>query len=136
MYPKRPKRHRLTHINRKLIILSIYDTKMVKGHKIRQKVEIDKFLEQIQGYDEKDFETTDHTFFHFSEKQRKTFNKVWLTEILLHENPFFVGIQYNNLWAAFYKYKKSIFRIILDIQANKVYIVTFYIIDESQIPRI
>ena len=109
---------------------------MVIGHKIREKVEINKFLEQIQEYTEKDIETTNHAFFHFSEEQRKVYDELFLKNILFNEIPIFVGIQHNRLWALFYRYKKEILKMIIDIQIDKIYIVTFYIIDETQIPRI
>jgi hypothetical protein len=44
---------------------------MVDGHKIKKRIEINKFLEQIREYDKGDVETTEHTFFRLNEKQRK-----------------------------------------------------------------
>jgi hypothetical protein len=109
---------------------------MVQGHRIKEKVEIGKFLEQIQEYEKGDVEITAHTFKHFSEKQRKIYNDLLIKDLLFNNEPIFVGIQYNGLWALFYKYENDIFRIIVEIQAAKLYIVTFYIIDELQIPKI
>ena len=109
---------------------------MVDGHKIKKKIEVDEFLEHIREYDKEDIETTEHTFFRLNDKQRKIYNDSLIKDIISTELPFFVGIQNNNLWAIFYKYNKSIFRFIVDLQPNKIYIVTFYIIDEDKIPRI
>lgn len=109
---------------------------MVQGHRIKEKIEISRFLEQIQEYEDKNIEITRHTFFHFSEKQREFYNESLAKELLLNNEPFFVGIQNNGLWALFYKHNKEIIRMIVDIQVNKIYIVTFYIIDETQIPKI
>jgi len=109
---------------------------MVLGHKIKKKVKVSKFLEQIQEYKKDDIETTNHTFFHLNEKQRKIYGESWLKELLFNETPLLAGVQYNNLWTLFYKYKKDIWRIIVDIQIDKIYIVTFYKIDIEQIPKI
>lgn len=111
---------------------------MTKGHKIKQKIDINKFLEQIREYEKSDVRSTEHSFFRFSEEQRKKYNKNLVRELLFHETPFLVGIQNNGLWAIFYRYEKEIFRIILDfdVQDNKIYIVTLYLINEFQIPRI
>lgn len=109
---------------------------MAEGHKIKKKVEITLFLECLKEYDKDNIESTSHTFFRLSNKQRKIYNESFIKEIIFNENPFLVGIQNNSLWAVFYKHDKDIFRIILDIHPNKIYIVTFYIIDSTQIPKI
>jgi hypothetical protein len=109
---------------------------MVDGHKIKKKVEIKDFLEYLRDYDKEDIETTVHTFFRFGQEQRKIYNESFIKEFIFHETPFLAGIQNNNLWAVFYKQNDNLFRIILDIQPNKIYIVTFYTIDSTQIPKI
>jgi len=110
----------------------------MEGHKIKEKIEVSKFLEQIQGYKKEDIEATSHTFFHFNEKQRKIYNKNWIKEKLFNDIPFLTGIQNNGCWALFYKSEKETWRIIvdIDIQTNKIYIVTFYKINNEQIPNI
>lgn len=90
----------------------------------------------IQEFEEKDIETTPHSFFRFSEKQREIYNRKFISEILLYQTPFLVGIQNNNSWALFYKYEKEIWRVIVDLQIDKIYIVTFYKINREQIPKI
>ncbi len=109
---------------------------MVQGHKIIQKVEINKFLSKIKRYGKEDIETTDHTFFHFNEEQQKIFNKDFLKNKLFIQKPILVGIQNNSNWALFYEDNGDIFKIIVEIQSNKIYIVTFYKIDRTQIPII
>ncbi|MCK4647525.1 hypothetical protein KAT24_01180 [Candidatus Pacearchaeota archaeon] len=109
---------------------------MVSGHKIKTKIELNEFLERIREYEKKDIEPTKHTFFRLNEKQREILNEGKIKEILTNEIPILVGIQYNNLWAVFYKYENDFIRIIIDIQLNKIYIVSFYLIDKTQIPRI
>jgi len=85
---------------------------MIFGHRIKKRIEINKFLEQIQGFEEKDIDTSHHSFFRFSEKQREIYDNEFIKNILLHETPFLAGIQNNGLWALFYKYKKEIWRVI------------------------
>ena len=48
-----------------------------------------------------------------------------------------VGIQYNGCYAVFYKYEKQRFiKIIIDIKTDKIYVVTFYVIEKNQLPVI
>jgi len=89
---------------------------MASGHKIKKKIEVKKFLEMIQEYEKEDLETTNHTFFRLSEKQRKIYTEERIREIICNETPFLTGIQYNSNWALFYRYNKKIFRIIADLQ--------------------
>ena len=109
---------------------------MVEGHKIKKKVEIEVFLEYLDEYNEENLESTAHTFFRFSEKQRKIYNESFIKELIFNQRPFLIGVQNNGLWAVFYKRENNIYRIILDMQPNKIYIVTFYIIDSIQIPKV
>lgn len=110
---------------------------MTKGHKIEKKVEIETFLDTIKNYTKDQINTTDHTFFRLSEKQRKIFKDEVLKEYLLAKIPILVGIQFNGNHAVFYDYRKNeALKLILDMQPNKIEIVTFYIIDKSEIPRL
>ncbi|MBS3114883.1 hypothetical protein J4448_07325 [Candidatus Woesearchaeota archaeon] len=110
---------------------------MVKGHKIEKKVEVEAFLDIIQNYTKDQINTTDHTFFRLSEKQRKIFKDEVLKEYLLAKTPILVGIQFNGNYAVFYDYSKNeVLRLMLDIQSNKIEIVTFYLPDKTQMPRL
>jgi len=110
---------------------------MVKGHKIEKKVEVETFLETIKNYTEEQIITTQHTFFRLDEEERKIFKESMLKEYLLAKVPILAGIQHNRNYAVFYDYSKNeALRLILDIQADKIEIVTFYIIDKSEIPRL
>ena len=111
---------------------------MPSGNKVKEKIEIDHFLETLKDYSKEDIICTNHTFFRLSEKQRKIFTCETIKEHLFHETPFLAGIQENGNHAIFYKYKKKKFlRIVADIQnMRKINIVTFYLIEEHQIPRI
>ncbi len=109
---------------------------MIKGHKIQRKIEIKDFLDIIDKYNENQIITTGHTFFRLAQKDRNIFKDKILKEFIKGQNPILVGLQYNGNYATFYKYEKSVLKIILDIQSNKINIVTFYIIDYNKIPRI
>ena len=110
---------------------------MVKGHKIEKKVEVEAFLDIIKNYKKEQINTTDHTFFRLSEKQRKIFKDEVLKEYLLAKTPILVGIQFNGNYAVFYDYSKNeVLRLMLDIQSNKIEIVTFYLPDKTQMPRL
>lgn len=110
---------------------------MIKGHKIEEKISVDKFQDIIKNYTEDQIITTKHTFFRLSEKQRKIFKDTVIKEYITGKNPLLAGIQNNGLYAVFYDYKKGeAIRLILDIQPNKIEIVTFYIVDKEQIPRL
>ena len=110
---------------------------MIKGHRIERKISIDKFLDIIKNYKEEQVITTQHTFFRLAEKQRKVFKDILIRDYLLIKSPLLVGIQHNQLYAVFYDYgKNEALKLILDIQPNKIEIVTFHIISKEQIPRI
>ncbi len=110
---------------------------MIRGHRIEKREDIRKFLQTIGYYTEDNIYCTQHTFFRLSEKQRKVFKCENLKEFLLEKQPILVGIQYNNSYTAFYDYKENkVIRIILDIKPKEIQIVTFYIIDKKQLPRI
>ena len=111
---------------------------MVYGNRINKKIEVEEFLETIKEYSKEQIECTNHVFFRLSEKQRENFTCETIKEYLFHKTPFLVGVQENGNYAIFYRYKKKKFlRIIADITIiRKINIVTFYLIDESQIPKI
>ena len=109
---------------------------MFKDTQIGKKLNVDKLLSIIKKYKEEDIECTSHTFFRLSEKQRKIFTCVDLKRILLNEKPFLAGIQYNGNHALFYKYQNKNLKIIIWVNDRKVNIVTFYFIEEWQVPKI
>ena len=110
---------------------------MVKGHRIKRKVKISDFLDLINNYSRENINCTEHTFFRLSEKQRKIFKCDSIEDYLLEKTPHLIGIQYNGCYAVFYKHKnKNFIRIIADIKISKIEVVTFYIIDQSQLPII
>ncbi len=92
-------------------------------------------IKQLNKYDK--VNCTDHTFFRLSEKQRKVFKCDTIKDYLIGEMPVLVGIQYNKCYTLFYKYKRKTFiRVIIDITADRIEVVTFFIIEENHLPRI
>jgi len=104
--------------------------------KIEKRVDIEEFIKFIREYGEGQVECSEHTFFRLSEKQRKVYTCNELKRIITKESPFLGGIQYNKNYAVFYKHKNKNLKIIINISDRKVKIVTFYFIEEWQIPRI
>jgi len=109
---------------------------MFNNKKIKKRVDINEFVKFIKEYKKEQIECTDHTFFRLSQKQREIFTCEELKKILFDEKPFLVGIQHNENYAVFYKYKNKNIRIILGINSQKINIVTFYYIEQWQIPKI
>ena len=101
---------------------------------IVKKIEINEFLEIIKDYKSEQIECTGHTFFRLSEGQRKIFKCEKLKEFILYEEPIFVGLQENGNHAIYYKHDKKTMRMILDLQYQKINIVSFYF--TNQLPRI
>ncbi len=106
---------------------------MEYGNKIKKKVEINDFLDFIK---EHEIECTKHTFFRLSEAQRKIYTCDELKRIINEQRPFLVGIQHNGAYAVFYKYQNRIIKLIVGITSRKVNIVTFYFINEWQVPKL
>ena len=104
-------------------------------HRVVKRVDSEKLFKTIKEYNRNNIECTDHTLFRLSEKQRKIFTCEELKKILLNKEPFLAGIQENGNYALFYKQENKTFKIILNID-RKIKIVTFYFIEEWQIPKI
>jgi len=104
--------------------------------RIKKKVEVGRFIGFIKEYESEQIECTPHTFFRLSGKQRKIYTYEELRKILTQETPFLVGFQYNENYAVFYRYKNKNLKMILALRGGKVKIVTFYFIEEWQIPKI
>lgn len=110
---------------------------MVSGHRIEKKIPVEEFLETLTNYNREDIFCTKHTFFRLSEEQRNVFKCDTIRDFLLGQTPKLVGVQFNQLYAVFYPHKKGEFiRIVLDIHPRKIEVVTFYILDPTQLPRL
>jgi len=108
---------------------------MFENTKIVKKVNIEELFETIKKYSKEKIACTHHTFFRLSEKQRKIFTCDELRKILLNNKPFLAGIQNNGNHALFYKYQNKNLKIVSNMN-RKIKIVTFYFIQEWQIPKI
>ena len=106
------------------------------GNRIVKKIEIQEFSNIIKGYSEDKIECTKHTFFRLSQKQRNIYTSKELINILKVEIPILAGIQENGNYAVFYKYKDKYLKMILGVNLRKVIIVTFYFINEWQLPKL
>ncbi len=108
---------------------------MVEGNKIEEKVEIETFIERIKHLKREDIEVKDHAVFRVKKAERKAF-KDKLRDILLHENPFLVGIQRNKSYAVYYKHDSNVIKMILDMQPKSITIITAYVVDNKQVPKL
>ncbi len=109
---------------------------MLSKTKIKKKVDAEEFLDFVKEYKIENIECTSHTFFRLSEKQRKIYTCNELKKILTQEKPFLVGVQYNENYAVFCKYNNKNLKMIISLGSRKIKIVTFYFIEEWQIPKI
>lgn len=110
---------------------------MINGHKIKSLEDVPKFMERIRGYSYKDIECTPHTFFRLGQKQRELFKCEQIKQYILEETPIFAGVQNNGNFTAFYKYKdQKYIRIIIDIKSDKINVVTFYVLEKTQMPAV
>ncbi len=110
---------------------------IVLGHRIAKTVDIPEFKEMLKNYRREDVICTKHTFFRLSERQRKLLTCEKLKGYIFDSEPVIIGVQHNGCYSAFYKHEKQRFlRIILDIRAHEVHVVTFYVIERNQLPVI
>ncbi len=105
---------------------------MIKEHRIKSKLKVSRFLDKIEKYGKENIESTAHTFFRLSEKQRKIYTENELKRILVNCRPLEVWVQNNDNLAVIYNYNKKYLRILLDLTSHKIYIVTFYILNKQQ----
>ncbi|MEW5955950.1 MAG: hypothetical protein AB1626_05460 [Candidatus Micrarchaeota archaeon] len=110
---------------------------MLKGHRIERFEDVDEFLEGLKNLREADVECTPHTFFRLSEKQRKLFTEGELKHLLFCERPLRVGIQCNGNHALYYKHKdkSTVIKVIVSFKPAAASIITFYVLDISELPR-
>jgi hypothetical protein len=110
---------------------------MLMGNKILDTVEVQDFVEKVKNYGHENIECSSHTFFRLSEKQRALFTCESIKQMLLNDIPVLAGIQHNGCYAVFYKHEnKRFMKIILDMKADRVEVVTFYVIEGKQLPVI
>lgn len=107
---------------------------MVDNHRIEQVVRVDDFLKLIEPIKEEQIITTDHTFLLLQEGERNVFKERVIKGFILTKVPVFVGMQRNGLYAVFYKNEKELLKLIMEIQLDKIEMVTFHTSDH--LPRI
>ena len=106
---------------------------MLDEHKIEDKIKITTFIEKVKEYGYDNIESTDHTFKRISQKQRKIYTEEELKKIIFNQKPIEVGMQKNKNYAVLYSFKENRYiKILLDPTPNKLYIVTFYILNKEQ----
>ena len=107
---------------------------MFDEHKIKGKIKISDFIKELRDYGYDYIETTKHTFIRLSEKQRKIYTEKVLKNILFNETPLEVHLQKNDNYALIYNFdeNKKLLKILVSLTPNKVYIVTFYILNKEQ----
>jgi len=106
---------------------------MIWEHNKEEKISIKEFISKIELF-KNNIETTAHTFFRLSEKQRKIYNDSMLKDFLLNKKPLEIWKQKNDNLAVFYDFeKKAILKIILRFSFERIYIVTFYILNKKQV---
>jgi hypothetical protein len=106
---------------------------MVFIHSTAEKISKKEFCKIISKFNMHDIEITDHALFRLNEKQRRVYEGDILKDILLNSNPIEICKQNNNNLAVIYLYKKNKkIKIVVRITFNKIYIVTFYILNKLQ----
>lgn len=107
---------------------------MLDEHKIKEKIKVSDFIKEVRDYGEDYIESTIHTFIRLSEKQRKIYNEEFLKKIIFNETPLEVGREKNGNYALIYNFNagKNFLKRLLALTPNKVYIVTFYILNKWQ----
>ena len=108
---------------------------MLDDHKIKEKIKVSKFIKEVRDYGSNYIEATEHTFIRLSQKQRKIYTEESLKKIIFNETPLEVSRQKNGNYALIYNFNndKDLLKILVDLTPNKVYIVTFYILNKGQI---
>ena len=76
----------------------------------------------------------DHASVHLSEAQRKVFNKQELIHMVEKERPKKIYLQANGRFSNYYRRSDGYRRLILEIEANRIAIVTFT--DPDELPRV
>ncbi len=95
--------------------------------------EIDK-LKYKQIIENKEISVSPHALDHLSEKQRKVFKEEELLHMLNKEVPRKIYLQSNGRYAAYFRKPDGYRKLIIDVEYNKIIIVTF--MDTLEIPKV
>ena len=101
--------------------------------RIVKKVDVHKF---IQGIEQTTILMSQHSLFRLHTNLRNIYKVESLQEMIARERPVFVGLQVNGLYAVYYAQQDGYLKIIMDIQVMKLIVVTLYIVEKNQLPRI
>lgn len=106
---------------------------MLDEHKKIGKMSKKEFLDKISKVKEENIEVTSHALFRLSEKQRKIYEGDRLKKIILTQGPLEIVEEKNSNLAVFYPYEKNyVLKMLLKLNTNSIYIVTFYILNKQQ----
>ena len=109
---------------------------MIIGTLIKKKISAGEISEKIKKYSKEKIECTPHSFFRFSEEQRKIFNCEFVKTFLLEKVPALAGQQFNDNYALFYDFESGTFlKVIILFRLGKVVVITFYTIDRQHLPK-
>ncbi len=109
---------------------------MIDGHKIESKISIKSFLIKFNNYSSEKIDITPHAFFRLSQKQRKLYKEEDLLNTIHSVMPIEVSIQKDGRYAVIYPFENKLLKVLLEIYPNKIYIVTFYILNKKQEEKI
>jgi hypothetical protein len=110
---------------------------VIWDHDIVDKISKKKFAKRIKNFKEKDIDITYHALFRLNQKQRKIYEDKVLKDIISNQEPIEIGKQDNGNMAVIYYYKDNkIIKILMKLRPNKIYIVTFYILNKRQREKI
>ena len=92
---------------------------MLNSTTIKKKLDEESFYQKLRNYTRDKIECSPHSFFRFSEEQRKRFNCDFARDILLNQKPVLAGLQYNGNYALFYNFEYDRFlRIMVSCKVN------------------
>lgn len=107
------------------------------NHRIKEKIRNEEFIEILSHYQDSDIYSTEHTFDRLNENERKIFKHDDLITIVRQKRIFLVGIQYNGLFTVIFDFSKNeAVRMVFEVHPFKIEIITFYLVNKNEIPRI
>ena len=110
---------------------------MIRGHELVSKISKKEFFSKVKPFPKEDIEVTDHALFRLNQKQRKIFEGDILKDFILDKEPIEIGVQSNDNLAVLYNYEgEKVLKIIIRFSSNKIYIVSFYILNVYQMKEI
>ena len=110
---------------------------MIRGHELSGKISKKEFSSKVRLLCEEDIEITIHALFRLNQKQRKIFEGNILKKFILEEEPIEIGQQNNGNLSVLYNYEDGrVLKIIIRFSSDKIYIVSFYILNREQMKEI